>query len=171
MQALPAAEQPASSNLDGFATFASAPWSLHGFPSVPSAHQPLMPNGFEFGPLLNIPSEAGWSDAFVQDNYQPLVPVFPMPEAQFDFTPQQEPSQAILSTQAAIINPAQATREERHTCPKGCNKTFRRGGDYRRHMKKHELHPFKCCIMNCGKTFYRPDKLRDHLKQGHKFTL
>lgn len=57
---------------------------------------------------------------------------------------------------------------EANRCPHGCPKPFRRPGDYRRHMRKHEKPRFKCPDIDCDKTFYRADKLRDHLRQGHK---
>ena len=54
------------------------------------------------------------------------------------------------------------------TCPRGCTGSFRRPGDYRRHMRKHEKPRYKCPKFDCDKTFYRADKMRDHVKQGHK---
>jgi hypothetical protein len=53
----------------------------------------------------------------------------------------------------------------------GCDQTFRRSGDYRRHMMKHRTPPFRCIMVDCSYTFYRLDKLRDHIKQGHKKKL
>lgn len=62
--------------------------------------------------------------------------------------------------------------EARIHCSNGaCTQTFRRVGDFRRHMKKHEPSKFTCIDAECGKTFYRLDKLRDHLKHGHKLNL
>jgi hypothetical protein len=46
----------------------------------------------------------------------------------------------------------------------GCTKTFRRPGDYRRHMRKHQAPIFKCIDVDCDLKFYRMDKLRDHLR-------
>jgi hypothetical protein len=55
-----------------------------------------------------------------------------------------------------------------HRCPHGCRGTFRRDGDYRRHMRKHVKPRYRCPVMDCDMTFYRADKMRDHLRQGHK---
>ena len=53
-------------------------------------------------------------------------------------------------------------------CPRGCNTTIRRPGDFRRHMKKHAAPEFKCIVKGCNKEFYRLDKLRVHVKvHGH----
>jgi len=49
----------------------------------------------------------------------------------------------------------------------GCNKTFRRVGDRRRHEGKHQARAYKCIDADCQKRFYRLDKVRDHLRQGH----
>jgi hypothetical protein len=50
----------------------------------------------------------------------------------------------------------------------GCDASYLRAGDCRRHMRKHEKPRFKCPAMDCDKTFYRADKMRDHIRQGHK---
>ncbi|KAF1940040.1 hypothetical protein EJ02DRAFT_456391 [Clathrospora elynae] len=71
-------------------------------------------------------------------------------------------------TAPAAPTAADLTVERRMYCPKGCPQTFRRAGDYRRHMKKHTTPCYKCAVFDCDMTFYRADKLRDHLKQGHK---
>ena len=61
--------------------------------------------------------------------------------------------------------------EPAFTCPRGCRGSFRRPGDYRRHMRKHEKPRYKCAVIDCDRTFYRADKLRDHLKKAHKLKL
>lgn len=71
-----------------------------------------------------------------------------------------EPRMAII----ARAKPKNPVKEECIRCPEGCRQTFRRGGDFRRHMKKHQAHAFKCVAIECDKTFYRLDKLRDHAK-------
>jgi hypothetical protein len=53
----------------------------------------------------------------------------------------------------------------------GCTKTFRRPGDHRRHMRKHQDPELKCIVNDCDMKFYRLDKLRDHIRQGHKMVL
>ncbi|KAF2800938.1 hypothetical protein K505DRAFT_331204 [Melanomma pulvis-pyrius CBS 109.77] len=73
--------------------------------------------------------------------------------------PRQTP-RASLSARKPINTPDQGHLR----CPKGCRQTFRRAGDYRRHMKKHEAPEFKCVDFDCDKAFYRLDKLRDHVK-------
>ena len=58
----------------------------------------------------------------------------------------------------------------RCTAP-GCSKTFRRVGDCRRHMRKHQAPNLRCVVENCNMKFDRMDKLRDHVRQGHKMNL
>lgn len=53
-------------------------------------------------------------------------------------------------------------------CPHGCNGTFSRPRELRRHMKKHASHDHVCGQPGCGKSFYRKDKLRDHLWEKHR---
>jgi hypothetical protein len=79
---------------------------------------------------------------------QPQVPVAPT-----------HPASNNQVQHAAVTAPPQ--------CPYGCTGTFRRGVEYRRHMKKHTGPFFPCIYPNCSKTFYRQDKLRDHLAKGH----
>jgi hypothetical protein len=61
--------------------------------------------------------------------------------------------------------------EEQTTCSLGCEETFSRAADFRRHMSKHETPTYKCFVFICDRTFYRYDKLRDHAKRGHKKNL
>lgn len=49
----------------------------------------------------------------------------------------------------------------------GCDATYLRAGDCRRHLKKHNGPFFPCPQRNCDMKFYRHDKLRAHMKQGH----
>jgi uncharacterized Zn-finger protein len=66
------------------------------------------------------------------------------------------------TTQSAVTNsPA---------CPHGCEATFGRPSEYRRHMTKHQGRSFNCTQPGCIKSFNRRDKLRDHLRQAHKIT-
>ena len=83
------------------------------------------------------------------------------------------PSGSLVTTNvAAEPDAARAASDEVLRCRQGCRGTFRRPGDFRRHMRKHGQPRYKCLMFDCDKTFYRADKLRDHLRQGHKgFTL
>ncbi|EFQ89307.1 hypothetical protein PTNB73_01554 [Pyrenophora teres f. teres] len=54
----------------------------------------------------------------------------------------------------------------------GCNKEFRRVGDCRRHMRKHNpVKAYSCVVDECRMKFYRLDKLRDHARDGHNIVL
>ena len=53
----------------------------------------------------------------------------------------------------------------------GCNATYLRVGDCRRHLKKHNGPFFPCTERGCPMEFYRHDKLRAHMKQGHGITV
>lgn len=63
-----------------------------------------------------------------------------------------------------------APNEGRIPCRhEGCFSTFKRPGDFRRHMKSHKPGAYVKCIMSgCDMSFPRLDKLNDHLKRGHK---
>jgi len=67
----------------------------------------------------------------------------------------------------------QAVPEPRVRCDfPSCNKSFRRTGDCRRHMRKHNpVRAYSCVVDACGMKFYRLDKLRDHARDGHNITL
>jgi len=67
---------------------------------------------------------------------------------------------------APVLAPALASAD-RISCPHGCAATFGRGGEYRRHMMKHDRPRYRCPMVDCTKTFSRADKLRDHAKKGH----
>jgi hypothetical protein len=102
---------------------------------------------------------------------QSLVPV--LPENQVDFTSATGPYDPFAgpSIPPASIAAPPAISQERFTCTAGCNKTFGRAGDWRRHMGKHAPPKFNCIIIGCDKTFYRKDKLKAHVRQGHKMDL
>ncbi|KAI4919221.1 hypothetical protein J4E85_009479 [Alternaria conjuncta] len=53
----------------------------------------------------------------------------------------------------------------------GCTKAYRRVGDCRRHMRKHQAPNLRCVVEGCHMKFDRMDKLRDHVRQGHKMNL
>lgn len=79
------------------------------------------------------------------------------------------PSASLVTTDVATEpDAAHAASDEVLRCPRGCRGTFRRPGDFRRHMRKHEQPRYKCPMFDCDKTFYRADKMRDHLRQGHR---
>ena len=64
------------------------------------------------------------------------------------------------------------TVEPRITCNvDGCNRSYRRVGDCRRHMRKHQPPNLRCVVGDCDMKFARMDKLRDHVRQGHKMCL
>jgi hypothetical protein len=50
----------------------------------------------------------------------------------------------------------------------GCDATYSRISDCRRHLKKHNGPFFRCKQRGCGMEFYRFDKLRAHMQQGHR---
>ncbi|KAF1924921.1 uncharacterized protein M421DRAFT_401230 [Didymella exigua CBS 183.55] len=52
-------------------------------------------------------------------------------------------------------------------CSLGCNATYSRICDCRRHLKKHNGPFFHCNQRGCGMYFYRHDKLRAHMQQCH----
>jgi hypothetical protein len=61
--------------------------------------------------------------------------------------------------------------EPRTSCTvNGCTKTFRRPGDFRRHLKKHQAPTLRCFVEDCDMKFYRMDKLRDHARR-HQIVL
>jgi len=66
--------------------------------------------------------------------------------------------------------PEEVNDDENHfTCSvEGCERTFRRPGDFRRHVVRHVPPKFKCIADDCYKLFYRKDKLHEHLEQDHE---
>ncbi|KAH7084462.1 hypothetical protein FB567DRAFT_529055 [Paraphoma chrysanthemicola] len=161
-QLLDPVDHSIGTNFDDFLTPATTPWNPYR--SLPDIAQPLMP--YEPEVNFNLISDAGLNYRFETD---PLQPWSFVPEAGFMMHSQHNSPQAIAPPLAPpATNPVRPRNEERHTCPV-CNKTSKRAGDYRRHMKKHAPPLFRCCVINCDKTFYRADKVRDHLKQGHKW--
>jgi uncharacterized C2H2 Zn-finger protein len=84
-----------------------------------------------------------------------------------------QPSPALTAPPPAVPIPAQTgsqrhqkkqVRDERLKCPEGCEKTFRRAGDYRRHLKMHATPMYRCPVNGCDKKFHRKDKAFDHSK-------
>ncbi|KAH7072156.1 hypothetical protein BKA63DRAFT_605064 [Paraphoma chrysanthemicola] len=94
--------------------------------------------------------------------FQPIAPSSLRPSSTLNNAP----------SLAYAANPTQGRVEARITCGyPGCPRTFRRAGDCRRHMGKHQTPGFKCIVADCEKTFYRLDKVRDHCRQGHGIAL
>jgi uncharacterized C2H2 Zn-finger protein len=81
--------------------------------------------------------------------------------------PQLQPSSSISTSNAGPIQPSGTNLL---ACPHGCQSTFGRPSEYRRHMTKHQGRAFNCTQPSCIKSFHRRDKLRDHLRQAHKIT-
>ncbi|KAH7072176.1 hypothetical protein BKA63DRAFT_555001 [Paraphoma chrysanthemicola] len=161
-QQLPSTDYLAASNFGYFPTHVTTPWDSYGLP--PSSAQPLLP--YELESNYNLFPDAGPSFPVESDLSQPWAFATPYDilGAGASINPPANLPQAIAPP------PSQPTDVSRHTCPV-CSKTFKRAGDYRRHMKKHGPPLFKCCVMNCDKTFYRADKVRAHHRQGHKMNM
>jgi hypothetical protein len=101
--------------------------------------------------------------SFMED--QTVTAILPWNESYLASATEPSSASAGLSSLPAVIAAPPAVSQERLAC---CNKTFSRAGDYRRHMRKHAPHEFRC---DCGKPFYRKDKLKAHMRQRHKMTL
>ncbi|OAG19192.1 hypothetical protein CC77DRAFT_1050984 [Alternaria alternata] len=110
-----------------------------------------------------LPPQYSYPMAGTGYTFQPIAPAT---AAQMDVVAQpNQPS-------GARANARHRTAETRISCTAdGCTKTFRRPGDYRRHMRKHQDPILKCIVDDCDMKFYRLDKLRDHIRQGHKMVL
>ncbi|KAH6846479.1 hypothetical protein AA0119_g1738 [Alternaria tenuissima] len=130
-----------------------APWMGDSFLTpMPMLHQP------DFLPPQYSYPMAGTGHAF--------QPIARATAAQMNVAaPPNQPS-------GARANARHRTAETRISCTvDGCTKTFRRPGDYRRHVRKHQDPILKCIVDDCDMKFYRLDKLRDHIRQGHKMVL
>ena len=110
-----------------------------------------------------FPTQPSYPAAGTGHAFQPIAPAT---AAQMNVAaPPNQPS-------GARANARHRTAETRISCTvDGCTKTFRRPGDYRRHMRKHQDPILKCIVDDCDMKFYRLDKLRDHIRQGHKMVL
>ena len=130
-----------------------------------SAVDPLVENSF----LVNIGTVPQYNTAL----YPSALPIlasgytYPSiaPAATNVLAPPNTSSGAHIGAQHRIVD----TRI-RCTAP-GCSKTFRRVGDCRRHMRKHQAPKLNCIVEGCDMKFTRLDKVRDHLRQGHKIVL
>lgn len=110
-----------------------------------------------------FPTQPSYPAAGTGHAFQPIAPAT---AAQMNVAaPPNQPS-------GARANARHRTAETRISCTvDGCTKIFRRPGDYRRHMRKHQDPILKCIVDDCDMKFYRLDKLRDHIRQGHKMVL
>jgi hypothetical protein len=132
-----------------FATSDFEPWNPHSFASDVANCQSLSP----------LPE-----DPF-------SIPI--LPQNQVDLASATGPHDNLAGPSVPPLPIAAPTTidQERFACTAGCNKTFGRAGDWRRHMGKHALPKFQCIIIGCDKRFYRKDKLKAHVRQGHKTDL
>jgi hypothetical protein len=110
-------------------------------------------------PLTNLPS---FQDTVpIQYAYQSIAPAVP-----------QTNLPGAGTGLGANVNALHGVHETRIRCTaNGCTRTFRRPGDFRRHLKKHQAPTLKCIAVDCDMKFYRMDKLRDHVRQGHQIAL
>ncbi|KAH7084444.1 hypothetical protein FB567DRAFT_82642 [Paraphoma chrysanthemicola] len=125
-------------------------WEVDAAPAASFAPSPMH---------NNIPAPPNFPSHQI---FQPIAPSSLRPSSTLNNAP----------SLAHTANPTQGQAETRITCGyPGCFRTFRRAGDCRRHMGKHQTPGFKCIIADCDKTFYRLDKVRDHCRQGHGIAL
>jgi hypothetical protein len=134
-------------------------------PASDIAFQNVFPMENQYGGHAFLPRmlEDGGLDGFLAGPSDFATPASAAPQ----------PSSALYNPPSAVAIPAQARPQrpqnkqagnELLTCPKGCEKTFRRAGDFRRHMKKHSPPMYRCPFNGCDRTFYRKDKAFDHSK-------
>ena len=96
----------------------------------------------------------------LQAPFNPFMPVVSdVPPAQGALQQQAEPS---------------GTPKERHICNvPGCEKTFGRPAEFRRH--KQTVHgkknKFRCMVESCDYTYPRLDKVREHMRRVHKLRV
>ncbi|KAF7679265.1 hypothetical protein GT037_003013 [Alternaria burnsii] len=114
-----------------------------------------------------------------QPDFFPIQPPYPAAGTGYAFQTIAPATAAQMNVAAPPNRPSGARANARHRTAEtrisctvdGCTKTFRRAGDYRRHMRKHQDPILKCIVDDCDMKFYRLDKLRDHIRQGHKMVL
>ncbi|KAF2467349.1 uncharacterized protein BDR25DRAFT_345081 [Lindgomyces ingoldianus] len=152
-------------------TINSQPWENSSSFSQPGGHgQDFLDNpltGFSnetvvlenlsYGfPSSHMPDMGGYT---MGSNSAGLVPAHQSRASALFAQPSQLPLAPLPATSAAD------SKEDRIPCTApGCRKSFRRPGDFRRHLKIHGDPDFRCIIKKCPKTFTRLDKLRDHAK-------
>ncbi|KAI4941661.1 hypothetical protein J4E91_010535 [Alternaria rosae] len=128
-------------------------------PSVGDGFFPQMPP--QLGPFLTQPC---YPTAGLGQAYQPIAPALALNavvQPNIIAPPSRTPTVA-----------RRRTIEPRFQCNiDGCTKAYRRVGDCRRHMRKHQAPNLRCVVEICDMKFDRMDKLRDHVRQGHKMNL
>jgi hypothetical protein len=134
---------PNIDNLNVFPPLEAMPWEFDSVLFASNADRPPMPA------IGGLPVD------FVQD-FGPHATVAPQPTA-------------VVAPPTRPNNAPQQTHQARITCSfVGCNKSYVRAGDCRRHMLKHGPPKFKCAVFDCNLIFHRADKWSNHMKQGHK---
>ncbi|KAJ8111098.1 hypothetical protein OPT61_g6226 [Boeremia exigua] len=114
---------------------------------TPNAIPELFGNHFEPALSQQVPTSA------------PIPPLSP-----FDSLPVSLAQTSAAPAEAVVLE----TPDGKFFCSQlGCDATYLRVGDCRRHLKKHNGPFFACDQHGCNMEFYRHDKLRAHLKQGH----
>jgi hypothetical protein len=117
-------------------------------------------------PPTNFPSFQGTVP--IQNAYQPIAPAL----AQTNIPANPDHLPGVGTGLGANANALHGVHETRIRCTaNGCTRTFRRPGDFRRHLKKHQAPTLKCIAVDCDMKFNRMDKLRDHVRQGHQIAL
>ncbi|KAF2846627.1 hypothetical protein T440DRAFT_541034 [Plenodomus tracheiphilus IPT5] len=101
---------------------------------------------------------------------QPIITTLSMVQPIMSALPLVQPPQALGLPQVGEAARVEfGTANNGHLfCPEGCPGTFGRPSEYRRHMKKHAPHDFRCPVIDCHRTFYRADKMLEHFNKGHK---
>jgi hypothetical protein len=141
-------------------------WNYHSAPDTSQLGAPFFDTVLPHNQDL---SNEGFTLELVGNQIQPaLMPNITAPSYEQQMVLDMGMAQLFPAPNPMMAPAASATGEERIRCPRGCRATFRRGGDYRRHMQMHTTPRYKCPIFDCDMTFYRADKLRDHARQGHK---
>jgi hypothetical protein len=96
----------------------------------------------------------------------------PLPDLPNTFVEDSNLHPSITVQQPVPVDVPQSIRQARVVCSHlGCNKSYLRAGDCRRHMRDHGPPRFPCTEVGCGMQFRRRDKLCQHLRQRHHLTI
>jgi hypothetical protein len=142
----------------------------YGFPSsnataeydVAFQHSDFISNQGGFGEphdFMSASTTASGMNGFVSFGTQPSVAAFA--------------TSSVLTTgiTTAVANGANARTNRLKCHHTGCSATFARGGDRRRHNKRHLPPQHPCPVDDCDRkgdrAFYRLDKLYDHQRKKH----